>query len=53
MWRAAILEMKQQQVTPDPNGAPAALPPSAPGAPAGTDADIPGPQVPVPQQLAA
>lgn len=51
MWRAAVKEMKAQQHTPDPNTPgfnPAAMPASAPGAPVGTDASIPGQPVPIP-----
>ena len=51
MWRAAAKEMIQQRHTPDPMapgfGA-APMPGSAPGAPAGTDASIPGKPVPIP-----
>ena len=53
MWRAAVMEAQEQKLTPDPNTAAAPLPPGAPGAPVGTGADIPGPQVPIPQQQAA
>lgn len=53
MWRAAVLEIIQQQNTPDQAFGAAPLPPAAPGAPVGTGSDIPGPTVPVPQQLAA
>lgn len=54
MWRAAVKEIKAQQITPPAPGAQGAgfgqapLPGAAPGAPAGTEATVPGKPVPIP-----
>ena len=48
MWRAAVIDMIAQQMTPDAGFGATPLPGSAPGAPAGTEASIPGAPVPIP-----
>lgn len=48
MWRAAMKDIKAQQMTPDASFGATPLPGSAPGAPAGTEATVPGAPVPIP-----
>jgi hypothetical protein len=53
-WRAAVIELKAQQSTPDAAGfGPAQLPGVAPGAPVGTSASIPGKPIPIPATTTA